>query len=37
MDWRVLRDHRRRGKHVPDTVAAVAALHNLRVEVRDSS
>jgi len=36
-DWRVLRDHRRRGKHVPDTVAAVAALHNLRLDLRDSS
>jgi hypothetical protein len=36
-DWRVLRDHRRRGHHVHDTVAAVAALHNLRLEFRDSS
>jgi hypothetical protein len=36
-DWRVLRDHRRRGRHVPNTVAAVAALHNLRLDLRDNS
>jgi len=36
-DWRALRDHRRRGRHVPDTVAAVAVLHNLRLELRDRS
>lgn len=32
-DWRVLRDHRRRGHHLLDTARAVAALHNLRLEV----
>jgi hypothetical protein len=36
-DWRVLRDHRRRGHHVAITVAAIAALHNLRLELRDNS
>jgi len=36
-DWRVLRDHRRRGRHLDDTVRAVCALHNLRVEFRDRS
>jgi hypothetical protein len=36
-DWRVLRDHRRRGRHVADTLRAVAFLHNLRLELRDSS
>ena len=34
-DWRVLRDHRRRGVHLPATLCAVAFLHNLRVELRD--
>ena len=36
-DWRVLRDHRRRGHHLADTLQAVASLHNLRVALRDSS
>ena len=36
-DWRVLRDHRRRGDHLPDTVRAVAFLHNLRIKQRDIS
>ena len=34
-NWRVLRDHRRRGQHLPHTFAAVAFLHNLQVEMRD--
>jgi hypothetical protein len=34
-NWRVLRDHRRRGRHLVVTVRAVAYLHNLRVELRD--
>lgn len=35
-NWRVLRDHRRRGRHLADTVQAVAALHNLHLdELRD--
>lgn len=36
-DWRVLRDHRRRGRHLAATVAAVAVLHNLRLNLWDSS
>jgi hypothetical protein len=36
-DWRVLRDHRRRGMHLGDTVAAVAFLHNLRLALRDKT
>jgi hypothetical protein len=36
-DWQVLRDHRRRGAHAQDTARAVAALHNLRIQLRDSS
>jgi len=37
-DWRVLRDHRRRGRHLADTIRAVAFLHNLRLgNLRDSS
>jgi hypothetical protein len=36
-DWRVLRDHRRRARHLVDTASAVAFLHNLRIELRDSS
>jgi hypothetical protein len=37
-NWRVLRDHRRRGCHLADTVNAVAFLHNLQLaELRDSS
>lgn len=36
-NWRVLRDHRRRGRHVQDTIRAVAFLHNLHLdELRDS-
>ena len=34
--WRVLRDHRRRGQHLADTVHAVAQLHNLKIQLRDS-
>lgn len=34
--WRVLRDHRRRGRHLLDTARAVAYLHNLKIELRDS-
>jgi len=33
--WRVLRDHRRRGRHLDDTLGPVAFLHNLRLELRD--
>jgi hypothetical protein len=37
-NWRILRDHRRRGCHLADSVNAVAFLHNLRLdELRDSS
>lgn len=36
-DWRILRDHRRRGRHLADTMHAVAWLHNLRIELRDNS
>jgi hypothetical protein len=36
-DWRILRDHRRRGRHVVATIGAVAFLHNLRLELRDVS
>jgi hypothetical protein len=35
-NWRVLRDHRRRGRHLNDTLAAVAYLHNLKLELRDN-
>ena len=36
-DWRMLRDHRRRARHLAGTVRAVAFLHNLRVaEMRDN-
>jgi len=35
--WRVLRDHRRRGRHLIATVSAVAYLHNARLELRDIS
>ena len=31
-NWRILRDHRRRGDHLADTLQAVAFLHNLYVE-----
>ncbi len=35
-NWRVLRDHRRRGCHLADTLGAIAFLHNLHVdELRD--
>ncbi|NVB83766.1 MAG: transposase [Kofleriaceae bacterium] len=36
-DWRVLRDHRRRGRHLADTIGAVVFLHNLRLDLRDST
>ena len=36
-DWRVLRDHRRRGQHLSATVRAVAFLHNLRIKLRDNT
>lgn len=37
-NWRVLRDHRRRARHLADTVNAVAVLHDLHLdELRDSS
>jgi DDE superfamily endonuclease len=36
-DWRVLRDHRRRGRHFLDNVRAVAFLHNMRINLRDNS
>jgi hypothetical protein len=35
-NWRVLRDHRRRATHLPDTLRAVASLHNLQIELRDN-
>lgn len=35
-DWRVLRDHRRRGKHLVYTLRAIAFLHNLTIQLRDS-
>lgn len=35
-NWRVLRDHRRRGTCVDETVAAVAFLHNVRLDIRDN-
>ena len=31
-NWRILRDHRRRGHHLVDTVNAVAFLHNLHLD-----
>jgi hypothetical protein len=35
-NWRVLRDHRRRGCHLTDTLGAIAFLHNLHLdELRD--
>ena len=34
--WRVLRDHRRRGRHLHETLQAVAFLHNLQLDIRDS-
>jgi hypothetical protein len=36
-DWRVLRDHRRRGRHLAASVAAIVVLHNLKLELWDSS
>ena len=36
-DWRVLRDHRRRGRHLPHTIGAVAFLYNLCLKMRDIS
>lgn len=36
-DWRVLRDHRRRGSRVSESLHAVAVLHNLKLELRNSS
>src|SRR6185295_10109213 len=36
-NWRILRDHRRRGAHLADTLQAVTFLHNLQLdELRDS-
>ena len=36
-NWRILRDHRRRGCHLADTLQAVAFLHNLHLdELRDN-
>jgi hypothetical protein len=35
-NWRVLRDHRRRGRHLQHTVDAIAGLHNLQLQFRDS-
>ena len=36
-NWRVLRDHRRRGCHLADTLQTVAFLHNLHLdELRDN-
>jgi hypothetical protein len=34
--WRVLRDHRRRGCHLADTLGAVSLLHNLSIRFRDN-
>jgi len=36
-DWRVLRDHRRRGAQLAATLGAVAFLHNLRIKQWDIS
>jgi hypothetical protein len=36
-NWRMLRDHRRRAHHLAATVQAVAALHNLSIDLRDNS
>jgi hypothetical protein len=36
-NWRILRDHRRRGCHLADTLGAIAFLHNLHLdELRDN-
>jgi hypothetical protein len=34
--WRVLRDFRRKGRHLATSLAAIAALHNLQVTLRDN-
>jgi len=34
--WRVLRDHRRRGCHLTETLQAVSFLHNLSIDLRDN-
>lgn len=36
-EWRALRDYRRKGESLLDTVRAIALLENLRAELRDSS
>jgi hypothetical protein len=36
-DWRVLRDHRRRASRVSESLRAVAVLHNLKLELRNTS
>lgn len=36
-DWRVLRDHRRRGRHLDVESGTVAVIHNLKVQLRDST
>ena len=36
-NWRVLRDHRRRGRLLAETLLAVVYLHNLRIDLRDNS
>lgn len=36
-DWRILRDHRRRGHQLAPSLQAVAFLHNLKIEFRDNS
>jgi hypothetical protein len=35
--WRVLRDHRRRAHHLPETIQAISFLHNLHTCLRDNS
>ena len=34
-NWRVLRDHRRRAKHLELTLQAITFLHNLQIDLRD--
>ena len=36
-DWRVLRDYRRRGAHLLQSLQAIAVLHNIRIELRNNS
>ena len=36
-DWRILRDHRRRGSRLVESLRAVAVLHNLNLDIRNSS